>query len=102
MLKRPPPEPDPNHHLMMIGIGAAAIATVISISIGMSQSSRGASTTSSDTTVLDTSNQTSKKDALLKKIHKNRLLSSLAVYALSLLGGILVIGVSQQCVWTYG
>lgn len=103
MLKRPPPEPDPNHHLMMIG--AAAIATAILISIGMSQSSRGASTTSSDTTVLDTSrNQTSKKDALLnKKIHKNRLLSSSAVYALvSLLGCILVIGVSQQYVWTDG
>lgn len=95
MLKRPPPEPDPNH-LMMIAAAAAAI----SISIGMSQPSRGTSTTSSDATMSDTSrNQTFKKDALLKKIHKNLLLSSSAVYALvSLLGGILVIGVSQQCV----
>jgi len=99
MLKRPPPEPDPNHHLMMIC--AAAVATAISISIGMSsQSSLGTSTTSPDATMSDTSrNQTSKKDALLnKKIHKNWLLSSSAVYVLvSLLSGILVIGVSQLC-----
>ena len=94
MWKRPPPEPDLD--------GVATAVAAISISIGMIQSGRGTSTTSSDTTMSDTSrNQTFKKDALLnKKIHKNRLLSSSAVSTLvSLLGCVLIVGVSQQCVY---
>ena len=94
LLKHPPPELDPNH-LMMIAIIATAATTAT-----FGQLSRGTSAiTSSDATNHhDTDKQTVEKDALLnKKIHKNLLLSSSAVYALvSLLSGIFVIGVSQQ------
>jgi len=88
LLKHPPPELDLNH-LMMIAIVATAAITAT-----FGQSSRGTSTTTSSDATNHHDKQTVEKDALLnKKIHKNLLLSSSVV---SLLGGILVIGVSQQ------